>query len=172
MSLQIEPHADVHQAFHHKRFGSGHEAKALVKPEFRILRLDIDVADMGEVLAHNADGRLHYQHAIALAALGGYDAPYARTLHLRASGADATHGQNLFTARKPYMNGRLVVAIQVLVHAILLHHKHLGADAQKFVQFSDRKLAESLDVQLATCGQRTMQRGDIRVRHAFVFFSG
>ncbi len=172
MSLKIEPHIDVHQAFHHKRFGSWHEAKAFVEPEFRKLRLNVDVAGMGKALAHDADGRLHYQHAVALAAFGGYDAPYARALHLRTSGANAAHGQYLFTARKPYMYSRLVVAIQVLIHTVLLHHKHLGADAQKFIQFAGSKLAEGLDVQLATCRQRTMQRWDIRVRHAFVFFSG
>ena len=59
-----------------------------------------------------------------------------------AGGTYTARGDNLISFGQPKMNGWLVIVIQVLVGAVLLHDEDLIPNSQKFVQFSGRELGK------------------------------
>jgi hypothetical protein len=54
---------------------------------------------------------------------------------VRPSGTDPAEGNYLFILAKPKMDGLLVIVIEVLIYAVLLHDEDLTADPQEFVKF-------------------------------------
>ena len=61
---------------------------------------------------------------------------------MRPGGTDPAQGDDLVLFRKPQVDGCLVIPVQVLVDAVLLHAENLTADPQEFVEFLHRQFGK------------------------------
>ena len=122
----------MRDAVEDERFGGLAEPHLFVEA-FRVF-LSLDVDDLRpEVFLGCGNTLPHDLLTIVLTALGGDHASNGNLTHVRPGGTDPTQGDDLVLFRKPQVDGCLVIPVQVLVDAVLLHDENLTADPQEFV---------------------------------------
>lgn len=125
----------------HKHLRRLHEADFLVELTSVFLRFDIDQGST-QMLLCSGDGSQHDLATIAFATLSSDDTANGDLVHVCSFRTDTRQGYRLIIDREPEMDGRLVVAIEILIGTVLLHDKDISTNTQQFVEFVDGQLLE------------------------------
>ena len=67
----------------------------------------------------------HNPFSEAIAALCGDNTPYRHLVHMGTGRADSAYRNNFIAVGEPDMDGGLVISVEVLIDAVLLHDKNL-----------------------------------------------
>lgn len=67
----------------------------------------------------------HNPFSEAIATLCGDNTPYRHLVHMGTSRADSAYRNNFIAVGEPDMDGGLVISVNVLIDAVLLHDKNL-----------------------------------------------